>query len=57
MDEIEEMIKTFSPTEWDAAEDRGHVVALITGTTGNLGAQLVDIFLRDGRVTKVYALN
>jgi len=30
---------------------------LITGTTGNLGAQLVDVFLRDGRVKKVYTLN
>ena len=65
VDEIEKMIKKFSSTaltstsstKWDASEDKDQVVVLITGTTGNLGAQLVDIFLRDGRVTKVYTLN
>ena len=61
-DEIERMIKQFSSaeltsTKWDTVADKGDVVVLITGTTGNLGAQLVDVFLRDGRVTKVYTLN
>lgn len=65
MDEIERMLKKFSIAEstptpaakWDAVVDKNHVTVLITGTTGNLGAQLVDVFLRDGRVKRVYALN
>jgi hypothetical protein len=63
-DEIERMIKKFSSaettslsTDWDAVADRHHLVVLITGTTGNLGAQLVDSFLRDARVTKLFTLN
>ena len=48
VDEIERMIKKYSSAD---------LVVLITGTTGNLGAQLVDVFLRDGRVKKVYTLN
>ena len=47
VDEIERMIQKYSSA----------VVVLITGTTGNLGAQLVDVFLRDRRVKKVYTLN
>lgn len=64
VDEIENMIKKYSSTvlasavKWDAAEDQTtRLVVLITGTTGNLGAQLVDTFLRDARITKVYTLN
>jgi hypothetical protein len=37
--------------------DKNHVVVLITDTTGNLGAELVDVFLRDKRVKKVSTLN
>jgi hypothetical protein len=54
VDEIEKMIARYSSAEWDAVAD---VVVLITGTTGNLGAQLVDVFLGDSRVKKVYTLN
>ena len=64
-DEIEKMIKKFSiagstsitAANWNTVVDGNHVTVLITGTTGNLGAQLVDVFLRDGRVQRVYALN
>ena len=56
-DEIETMIKKFSFAESTSSVTNNHVTVLITGTTGNLGAQLVDVFLRDGRVKKVYALN
>lgn len=55
-DEIERMIKKFSFANTTSATNN-HVTVLITGTTGNLGAQLVDVFLRDGRVKRVYALN
>lgn len=65
VDEIENMIKKYSSSgltstpsaKWDVAEDTTLLAVLITGTTGNLGAQLVDTFLRDGRVAKVYTLN
>ena len=61
-DEIERMIKKYSfaeklPPPLSTVTDKTEVVVLITGTTGNLGAQLVDVFLRDGRVKKVYTLN
>ncbi len=61
-DEIERMIKKYSfverlPLALSTVVDKTEVVVLITGTTGNLGAQLVDVFLRDGRVKKVYTLN
>ncbi len=61
-DEIEKMIKKYSsaerlPPALSTVADTTEVVVLITGTTGNLGAQLVDVFLRDGRVKKVYTLN
>ena len=61
-DEIERMIKKYSfvetlPLALSTVVDKTEVVVLITGMTGNLGAQLVDVFLRDGRVKKVYALN
>jgi hypothetical protein len=65
VDEIESMIKRFSiadststpAAQWDVLTDINRITVLITGTTGNLGAQLVDVFLHDGRVKKVYALN
>jgi len=37
--------------------DSDEAVVLITGTTGNLGSQLLEALLRDGRVQTVYALN
>lgn len=57
VDEIERMITKFSSPKSDASRDKKSVVVLITGTTGNLGAQLVDSFLHERRVTRVYTLN
>ncbi|KAH9482033.1 Adenylate-forming reductase Nps11 [Psilocybe cubensis] len=40
-----------------APVDKGNMVVLLTGSTGNLGAQILESLLRDGRVQKVYALD
>ena len=62
VDEIENMIKKYSSprstsTSTVIENQTTQLAVLITGTTGNLGAQLVDAFLRDARIAKVYTLN
>jgi len=45
------------PTEKKGISGLDDTVVLITGTTGNLGSQLLEALLRDRRVKTVYALN
>ncbi|KAF4610095.1 hypothetical protein D9613_010628 [Agrocybe pediades] len=60
-DAIEEMIARYSiglehPISAGTQPANG-TVALVTGTTGNLGSQVLEILIKDNSVTKVYALN
>ncbi|PPQ80241.1 hypothetical protein CVT25_003501 [Psilocybe cyanescens] len=60
IDAIEEMIAKYNvgfqkPTSSGAATDAASV--LVTGTTGNLGSELLAALLRDSSVKRIYALN
>lgn len=58
---VDELIAKYSeglPTFKRAGHSaRGDVVILLTGTTGNLGSNVLATLLTDKRVKKVYALN
>lgn len=61
--DIENMISKYSftesatPTSVDAAYAARAPVIILTGSTGHLGAEILQGFLRDPRLERVYALN
>ncbi|KAH9475986.1 putative NRPS-like protein biosynthetic cluster [Psilocybe cubensis] len=62
VDAIDAMINKFStglsaPVQQLGAGNVDEVVVLLTGSTGNLGAQILEALLRNSRATRVYALN
>ena len=64
IDAIEDMVKKYSaglsvPLAGSEipAPTTDETVVLLTGSTGGLGAQILELLLKDTRVTKVYALN
>ncbi|KAF8953018.1 putative aminoadipate reductase [Flammula alnicola] len=68
IDLIEEMIRKYSfvQRDIDTVKDSGirrngptadGAVVLLTGSTGNLGSQVLEALLRDSRIAKVYGLN
>ncbi|KAH9475908.1 putative NRPS-like protein biosynthetic cluster [Psilocybe cubensis] len=56
-DTIELMINKFANGLSVQDQPVDGAVVLLTGSTGNLGAQILEALLRDSRVSRVYALN
>jgi len=59
-DAIEEMIGRYVvglEHPIGAGSPSNGVTVLITGTTGNLGSQILEILLKDNTISKIYALN
>lgn len=58
VDEIEAMIAQYS-SPWPTVNGNAEpgMVVLLTGSTGNIGAHILEALLRDPRILRIYAFN